>query len=656
MPPSSSAAEPSDSGDPGSAPAPSPAPDSAAPAKNAKRIAKLSSDEILADSRGVFRRLFGYVRPYKGRLAWGIVFGVLSGLFNGILLLVLKSVFTVVLPDPESGGTPKVFRPFEDLPFDKLAGFEIHRPDISVVPEWMFVTLVCLSIPVLLSVRGLFDYLHKYCMLWLNSKVLHRLRDEVFGGLMRQSLSFFNTVKQGELIQTVANQTRLSADSGSQLLSAAIKHPISIVAIFTTLLWMDWRYTLGAIIVFPLCIVPVALISRKVRKAGGREEQEAEGLMVTLHESFAGIRLVKAHAREDYQRDKFDAASRQVIKFILRWRKAMEISSPLVEIVGSLGITLGMIYAWWEGIRPETFLVLNMGLMSIYPHAKALSRIQVQLQKCLVATSKVFAYIDAEPEVADKPGAAEICDCRGSIELEGVSFSYEPGKKALDGVDLRFEPGKKYALVGQSGSGKSTIFSLLMRFYDPDQGAVKVDGRDIRDCTQASLRDQIGLVSQDTFLFHDTIRENIRYGRLDASDGEIECAARQARAHEFITEQSEGYDTVLGDKGCTLSGGQQQRLSIARAVLRDAPILFLDEATSALDSDSEKQIQEELVELSRGKTVLAIAHRLSTVLDSDEIVVMREGQVLDKGPHADLLERCGEYQRLYRLQFEEGNR
>lgn len=617
---------------------------------SARDVATRSSEELIEDSRGVFKRLFGYVRPHSSRLFSGILFGILAGITNGVLLLVLKTVFTVVLPGSQGEEIQEVYRPFEDI--SVLSHIELHRPDIPKEKEWVFVTVVALSIPLLLLVRGFFTYLHEYCMLWLNMKVLYRLRDESFGSLMRQSLSFFNTVKQGELIQTVANQTRTSSDAGSQLLSAIIKHPISIISIFATLLWMNWLYTLGALIVFPLCILPVSLISRKVRKAGGKEEQESEGLMVTLHESFAGVRLVKAHAREDYQRNKFNEASRSVIKFIMRWRKAMEISSPLVEIVGALGISLGMVYAWWAKIGPDEFLVLNMGLMSIYPHAKALSRISVQLQKCLLAASKVFAYIDAEPEVKDKPDAIELKDCEGSIELDNVTFSYLKNKPALRGVDLSFEAGKKYALVGQSGSGKSTILALLMRFYDPETGEIRVDGRNIRDFTQTSLRDQIGLVSQDTFLFHDTIRENIRYGKLGVSDEEIEVAAKQAHAHEFIIEQSDGYETVLGDKGCTLSGGQQQRLSIARAVLRNAPILFLDEATSALDSDSEKMIQNELEELSKGKTVIAIAHRLSTVLDSDEIVVMKEGRVLDRAPHSVLLERCEEYSRIYRLQFE----
>lgn len=626
--------------------------DPTAPAR-ALELATASTDDLVEDRRAVFRRLLGYVKPLKIRLIWGIFFGILAGVFNGFLLLVLKSVFVIVLPASQGEDIQKVYRPFEDLHLPALAKIEFTAPTLPPDKEWVFVLIVCLSIPVLLLIRGAFYFLHQYCMLWINLKVLYRLRDEVFTGLMGQSLAFYNTVKQGELIQTVANQTRTTADAGSQLLSALIQHPVAILSIIFMVTMMDPLYTFGALFVFPLCIVPVALISRKVRKAGGKEEQESEGLMVTLHESFSGIRLVKAHGREEYQRERFNEGSRQINKFIMRWKKAMEMSSPMVEIVGALGIAIGMVYAWYTQIKPETFLTINLGLMSIYPHAKMLSRMQVQLQKCYVAAAKVFGYIDAVPDVRDREGAIVLADCRGEIELREVVFSYTGETAALDGVSLHFEPGKKYALVGQSGSGKSTVLSLILRFYEVERGAVLVDGKDIRDYTQTSLRDNIGLVSQDTFLFHDTIRNNLRYGDLAATDEEIEQAARLAHAHDFILAQPRGYDTILGDKGCTLSGGQQQRLSIARAILRDAPILFLDEATSALDSESEKAIQDALAELSRGKTVIAIAHRLSTVLDSDEIVVLSAGRVLDKAPHEVLLGRCEEYRRIYQLQFSE---
>ncbi|MCB1229876.1 MAG: ABC transporter ATP-binding protein [Verrucomicrobiae bacterium] len=612
-----------------------------------KDIAKMSTKEFVENAKGPYLRILGYLKPHKTRFAMGVVFGILSGMFNGILLLGIRTVFTVVLPTADEVSKP--IKPFHGMPF--WHDFEIQRPDVPQDQQIWFVIAICMCVPLLILARGLLTYLHQYCMLWVGNRVLYRLRDECFSGLLRQSQTFFNSAKQGELMQTVFNQTRMAASAGTDLASAFIKHPVSIISIMVVLLHMDPIYTLGALVVFPLCILPVLQISRKVRKAGGREEEEAGAIMVTMQESFAGIRVVKAHAREEYERERFNKGSRKMLEYIMRWSKALEIVGPLVETVASLGIAVGLVYAWHEQVDAKKFLVLNMALMSIYPHAKALSRVQIQLQKCLMATSKVFAYMDADPEVADKPDAIDLKDARGELEFDNITFSYIEGIPALQNVSLKIEDGKTYALVGQSGAGKSTIMSLLMRFYDPDEGVIRFDGHDIRDLTQRSLRDQIGLVSQETFLFHDTIYNNIRYGKLDATKAEIEEAAKLAHAHEFIVEQSFGYDTMLGDKGCTLSGGQQQRISIARAILRNAPVLLLDEATSALDSESEKKIQEALEMLAKGKTVVAIAHRLSTILNSDKIVVMKHGRVLDVGPHAELLERCEEYQQLYQLQF-----
>lgn len=614
-----------------------------------KDIAQMSTQEFLASARGLYRRLLGYLKPHKARFAMGVVFGVVSGLFNGVMILAIRTVFTVVLPPDPENTVPEAIQPFKDLPF--WSDVVIPRPDIAADREWIFVSIVCLSIPLLLLIRGILTYLHQYCMIWVGTRVLYQLRDETFTGLLSQSQSFFNKAKQGELMQTVFNQTRIAASAGTDLASAFIKHPISILSILVVLLCINWVYTIGALVVFPLCILPVMHISRKVRKAGGNEEEEAGALMVTMQESFAGIRVVKSYAREEHERDKFNAGSRKLMAFIIRWRKAMEIVGPMVETVASFGMAIGLVYAWHQKIDAGTFLVLNMALMSMYPHAKALSKIQIQLQKCLMATSKVFAYMDAEPDIADAPDAVDLKNCEGSIEFTRVKFSYAKGIPALDKVSIKFEAGKKYALVGPSGAGKSTFMSLIMRFYDPDRGRIKVDDRDLRQYSQHSVRDQIGLVSQDTFLFHTSIYDNIRYGKLDATREEIEAAAKLAHAHEFIVEQKDGYKTELGDQGCTLSGGQQQRISIARSILRNAPILLLDEATSALDSESEKNIQEALDVLAEGKTVIAIAHRLSTILNADQIVVLKQGKVVDMGSHPELMERCEEYQRLYNLQF-----
>jgi subfamily B ATP-binding cassette protein MsbA len=388
-----------------------------------------------------------------------------------------------------------------------------------------------------------------------------------------------------------------------------------------------------------------------------------------MTEAFSGIRVVKSHAREDYECKRFGASNKKMNKVMMRYGKALEIVGMLVEIVASFGVAIGLYYAYKKGITSTDFMVLVAGLTQIYPHAKALSRMQLLIQKTIVATSNVFAIIDEAPDIQDSPDAVKLDRSQGRLHLENVTFTYKKEKDvsksgkakkatehpAVSGVTLDLQPGNFYALVGPSGAGKSTLFSLLLRFYDPDKGFISIDGHDLRRVSQESLRNQFAVVSQDTFLFHATIMENIRYGRLDATDDEIIEAAKKAHAHEFIVLQENGYETEVGDMGGKLSGGQKQRISIARAILRNAPILLLDEATSALDTESERVIKDALHSLTEGKTVIAIAHRLSTILEANQIVVMQAGRMLDVGPHAELLQRCELYQRLYQLQFEGGN-
>jgi ABC-type multidrug transport system fused ATPase/permease subunit len=713
-----------------------------------KDISEMSTKEFLRAAKIPYKRLLGRVRPYKSRFTAGVVFGVIAGLFNAVMLFVFKWVFSLVLTSdlPEDAklltkalnADPKV-----ELKIEQVARALKGRPDEAVslqeqinatttpggtlsteqvqtalngvasvedarflaalnaesatsltleqirkarasatnpgaddekkegrwklvdklvtmlpAPEltgniWAVVG-VCSLIPAMILLRGLLGYLHQYSMIWVGNKVLYDLRSELFSKLVNQSLSFYNKQKTGELIQTVFNQTRMAQSAGTDLASDLIKHPISIVAIVAFLLAVDPLFTFAALVLFPLCLIPVVAVSNKVRKAGGREEEEAGMLMVTMQESFAGIRVVKAHAREEYESQKFNAASRRMLAFIMRWRKAMEIVGPFVEAFASLGIAAGLVYAWKTEMSTDDFLILYLALIGMYPHAKALSKIQIQLQKCLVATTKVFNFIDAVPVVDDREDAIELPTPKGRVEFRDVHFSYHKKAPALHGINLVCEPGNTYALVGESGAGKTTLLALLMRFYDPDEGGIFIDDHDLKGVTQRSLRDQIGIVNQETFLFHDSIYNNIRYGRLDATKEEIEIAARRAHAHEFIVDQPNGYETELGDKGCTLSGGQQQRITIARAFLRNAPILLLDEAMSALDSNAEQKVQNAIEELEAGKTVIAIAHRLSTVLDADHIVVMDQGRISDMGTHAELLEKSDIYQRLYQIQFHGG--
>jgi ATP-binding cassette, subfamily B, bacterial MsbA len=374
--------------------------------------------------------------------------------------------------------------------------------------------------------------------------------------------------------------------------------------------------------------------------------------MSILQESFAGIRVIKAFAREKREAENFESLSNEQFKSGVRVRKAIEIVSPMVEAVSAIGVGLALFYVWYTHLSAAKFLALLAGIFMLYDPIKKLSRIHLVMQQCFNATNNIFEVLKRQPAIQDAPGAIEIVGSEGDIRIENVTFRYRPGlPSAVQNLSLHVEPGRYYALVGMSGAGKSSILSLLLRFYEPESGFIRLDGRDIKTIKQTSLREQIGMVSQETFLFHDSILSNIRYGRLNASKEEVIDAAKQAYAHDFIMNQPHGYETVIGDKGCLLSGGQQQRVSIARALLKNAPVLLLDEAMSALDSEAEREIQAGLDRLSEGRTVIAIAHRLSTVLKADQIVVMDRGEMKEIGTHRELLESSTIYRKLYDLQF-----
>jgi subfamily B ATP-binding cassette protein MsbA len=603
-------------------------------AKAAKK--KQSFWQTLRAASGPYRRLYGYVKPYKARfitgLALGLAYGGVNSLFPLAIARVTSTIFHGVAPNPMA-----------------------VRHNLGVLdtgPKINSIILICLAIPVIMTLRSLCSYGSTYCMQWVSNRVVSDIRNQLFSKMVRNSMDFFNKARSGFLMSLITNNTRVMQMALTTVGSDVFKQPITIVGAITVLLMMDWKFTLVTLILFPACLLPLRVYGQRAKKAVQNEQAGMAEMVVTMQETFAGIRVIKSFTREAHQEKEFKRSNQQQFSQMMRIIRSLEAVGPLVETMAAIGVGMALLYVYAENLSVGRFFGLISGIFILYDPIKTLSRIHLVMQRSIAATTSIFALLDSKPTVQDAPDAVVLRSSQGRIDFEDVTFRYaNTVTDAISNLTLHLEPGKTHALVGASGAGKSTILSLILRLYDPTSGAVRIDGRDLRSVIQKSLRQQIGLVTQETFLFHDTIFNNIQFGRLDATPEEVREAARAAYAHDFIMAQPKGYETVIGDKGCLLSGGQQQRLAIARAVLKNAPILLLDEATSSLDSESEQQIQKALAELAAGRTVIAIAHRLSTVLSADQIIVMDGGRIKEIGTHAELLEKSGYYRRLYDHQF-----
>jgi subfamily B ATP-binding cassette protein MsbA len=598
---------------------------------------RITPREFLRTLVGPYRDLYPYLKPHAGKFGLALTFGALYGLISGGLPLVLNMVSSQIFPNGRGNA---------NMMKNMLGGANLDAGDINSV------VFICLLIPLIMVLRSLCDYLNAYYMAWVSLRVLADIRRKLFAHILSQSLEFFNKERAGTLISRVANDSRVAQTALTSISSDLVKQPLTIISAFAVLLHLDWKFTLVSLFLFPVCLIPIVHFGKKVRRQGRLEEQKQALMMSVLQESFAGIRVIKAFAREDREGSNFAKLGEEQFRSGIKVRRAIEIVSPSVEAVAAFGVGLALFYVWYIHLSAAKFLALIAGIFLLYEPVKKLSRIHLVMQQCFNATNNIFGIMNLKPAIQDAPDAVSITKSIGDVRLENVLFRYRPElPPAVKNMSLHIEPGKYYALVGPSGAGKSTILSLLLRFYEPEAGSIKLDGRDLGSISQASLRGQIGMVSQETFLFHDSILNNIRYGRLDATEAEVIDAAKQAYAHDFIRLQPNGYETVIGDKGCLLSGGQQQRVSIARALLKNAPVLLLDEAMSALDSEAEREIQAALDRLSEGRTVIAIAHRLSTVLKADQIVVMHQGEIREIGTHRELLDSSTIYRKLYDLQF-----
>jgi subfamily B ATP-binding cassette protein MsbA len=578
--------------------------------------------------------------------------GIICGLIEPLTLLTVMFVFRTVFPwanqtsKPLPDWVPETIRSWLQNAQEALST-NVHTH------FWAAVGLICL-IPAVMFVRSLFDYLTVYSLQWTAVRTVMDLRTKLFSHLMNLSAGFFTANRSGELIARVMSDTHMLETTLNKTTQSLIKDPVIVLGMIGLLLWQAPQLTAIFLLIIPCCIVPIAIFTRKVRRSARAMQMQTAELTQVMNEAFTGHRVVKAYNLESIVTDQFRAVTRRFISHYMRVVRSAEAMGPLMEFLGSIGIALVFLYLLIGGStdRDPTKLGTVIGsIFFMYKPLKNLTRMQTNLTHARAASERVFELL-ALPNSIPEPAQPRPLKAAGAeIHFDHVDFSYGDNV-VLHGIDLRIKPGQLVALVGKTGSGKSTIANLLLRFYDPTHGAVRVGGLDLRDVSTSELRKQIAVVSQEVVLFNETIRRNIELGRPGATNEEIIAAARHAHAEEFITERPDAYNTVVGEKGVSLSGGQRQRLAIARAVLKDAPILILDEATSALDTESERAVQAALDELMQGRTTICIAHRLSTIQRADQIVVLEAGRIAEIGTHAELIERRGLYQKFHSLQFE----
>ena len=566
-------------------------------------------------------RLFGYARPYRGRFAVAIAAMVVYAAATAAVAYLIKPVIDKVLPKGE----------------DLFA--------------W------CSALLIVYVVKGLGAYASAFVMTDIGQRVVRDLRDQLFRHILDQSATFFSHHTSGQLMSRITNDVNQVQQAVSETLGDLMREGLSLVGLALFLFYKDARLALVAVTGAPLVVYPLVRFGKRIRSTTRRSQEQLEQLSHVTAEAFTGHRIVKAFGAEGQEEQRFRRASQRLYRTNLKVTSALAILPPLMELLGGLAV-VGLI---WYGshqiaettMSPGDFAAFVAAAFMMYAPIKKLSRVNATLQQAMAASERIFEILDTHSEVPERPDAQPLARLRQEIEFRNVSFSYDGvSKTILRDVSFSVRAGQAVAIVGLSGAGKTTLANLVPRFYDVSSGNILIDGVDVRDATLASLRSQIGIVTQDTVLFDETIASNITYGTPGASRQEVEAAARAAHAHEFIIMLPDQYETRIGERGQKLSGGQRQRVAIARALLRNSPILILDEATSSLDAESELLVQDALQTLMRNRTSFVIAHRLSTVRRADAIIVLERGRVAEIGRHDELLARSGGvYAKLYALQI-----
>ena len=569
----------------------------------------------------LYLRILSYIKPYMHRLLFAMVCTIMAAAGNLYIPWIIKDMIDEVLAD--KNGT---------------------------MLNWIAASIIAIFI-----VRGLFWYGQNYLMSYVGQSVIIDIRAAVFKKLQRLSVSFYDKNKTGTIMSYVTNDVNALQSAMVENTIEMITEGFILIGSVVAMIYLDWRLTLFTVCTFPVVLWFMEFFGKKIRKTGGRIQECTADITSVLQESVASARVIKSFVREDYEVDRFDVENKANFRANMKNAQLMATLTPVVELVAAIGVTM---IIWYGGNNVINGTITAGSLVAFLTYAvnisnpiKRLTRVIGNIQKALAAAQRVFMIIDMPEEIAESRDAKQLPEVSGKVEFQNVSFAYNDKGNVITDLSFSVKPGEVIAIVGPSGAGKSTIANLLPRFYDVNKGDIKIDGHSVREVTLDSLREQVGIVPQETMLFNGSVYNNILYGRLDATKEEIEAAAKAANAHDFIMQLTDGYETKLGDRGVNLSGGQRQRIAIARAILKNPRILILDEATSALDTESERVVQEALDRLLVGRTSFVIAHRLSTVKNADKILVLEKGNLVESGTHDELLALDGLYAHLYKIQY-----
>lgn len=599
-----------------------------------------------------YRRLLGYVRPYVPRLIFGSVCGALAGLSISGLLLNARDMLGFVFGESQAPAGRGLASGATLAARWMQAGREgigaLFGDALSDNQRQMVFTAALFLLAAL--VRSVGQFLSDYHIQWVGNRVVMDLRVRTFTHLQELSARFFSRSKTGELISRTINDSMMIERAVSVVIGDLVQQPFALAGAVWVLFALDARLALAGMVLFPICIVPIAIFGRRVRRYARHGQERMADQMSIMQEALGGIRIVKAFGMEAYEAGRFAEQCRIFFNRIMRVARDKAAIEPIIVFISMVGLLIVLVYASWADMPAKNFITFAIAMMALYEPVKKLSKVHLNIQQTSASAARIFELLDTPVLVADRPDAEPFRGAVESLRFDNVSFAYD-AHRVLRDIDLAVQAGQRIAIVGSSGAGKTTLVNLILRFYDVSEGRLLLNGVDVRRYTLKSLRGQVGMVTQETFLFNDTVAANIAYGQAAAARAAVEQAARRANAHEFIERMPAGYATVIGERGVRLSGGQCQRLAIARAIFRNPPILILDEATSALDTESERLVQAALDDLMEGRTVFAIAHRLSTIMHCDRIIVLDRGRIVESGAHAALLEKNGVYRRLYDLQF-----